>query len=179
MTVWFSDHYGTDGDNDTSIADPIKVVSAGISRSRVRYKRAFFTGLALDSTPDVIRFFTLKSGDRLLELLISSDGGSAAGAMDIGLYLSGTSHDGAVVDQDLFASAQAISSAIERTAVLIEASTLQHEDHGKQLWDMAQIGAATLTADPLVNYDICGTVTTAFTTTDSILVLEAYYTSGD
>lgn len=179
MTVWYSDHFGTDGDNDTSLPATIKTVSAGVSHGRVRYKRATITGLPLLTTPDVLRFYTLHSSDRIINQWISSNGGSDAGAIDIGLYLSGTNHDGAAVDVDLFSSAQDISSAIHKTAALVESAVLQHEDAGKTLWAMANIGAATLTADPDVNYDICGTVTTAFTTTDSILTLECLYTSGD
>jgi len=179
MTVWYSDHYGADGDNDTSIASPPVVVPVGIKHGRVRYNRATITGLPLQTAPDVLRFFTMKSGDRLLELLLSSDGGSGAGAIDVGIYLAGTDHTGAVVDADLFASAQAISTAIERTDIFNESAVLQHEDHGKTLWALAAIGAGSDTVDPEVLYDICGTVTTSFTTTDSILTLEAYYTAGD
>lgn len=179
MTTWYSDHFGTDGDNDTSLADPPKIVSAGISHGRVRYKRGYFKGLALQVAPDVIRFFQLRSKDRLLELLISSDGGSDAGALDIGLHLAGTNHDGAVVDQDLFASAQDISSAIERTDIFNESAVLQHEDHGKTLWELAAVGAASYTEDPQLVFEVTGTITTSFTTADSILVLEAYYTAGD
>jgi len=179
MTVWYSDHFGTDGDNDTSLASPAKVVSAGISHGRVRYKRATFTGLALLTTPDVIRFYTLKSSDRIINQWISSDGGSTAGAIDIGLYLSGTNHDGAAVDVDLFSSAQAISSAIHKTAALVESTVLQHEDAGKTLWEMAAVGDASYTVDPVVEFDVCGTVTTAFTVADSILTIECLYTSGD
>ncbi len=178
MTVWYSDHFGSDGDNDTSIASPGKVTPASINHGRIYYKRAMITGMPLNSSSDVLRFFSMMSGDRLLELMISSDGGSSGGAMDIGLYLSGTAHDGAVVDQDLFETATVISTAIERTDVLAAGTVLQHEDHGKTLWALATVGALSLTADPLVNYDVCGTVTTSFTTTDAILVLEAYYTSS-
>jgi len=179
MTVWYSDHFGTDGDNDTSLASPSKVVSAGVSRGRVRYKRATITGLPLQTTPDVLRFYTLKSSDRIINQWISSNGGSDAGAIDIGLYLTGTNHDGAVVDQDLFSSAQDISTAIHKTAALVESTVLQHEDAGKTLWEMAAVGAASYTSDPGVLFDVCATVTTSFTTTDSILTLECLYTSGD
>ncbi len=178
MTVWFSDHFGSDGDNDTSIAVPGKITPASINHGRVYYKRAMITGMPLDSTPDVLRFFSMKSGDRLLELMVSSDGGSTAAAMDIGLYLSGLNHDGAVVDADVFETAQVISTAIERDDVLAAGTVLQHEDRGKTLWAMANVGAQSYTVDPLVNYDVCGLVTTAFTDADSIMVLEAYYTSS-
>ena len=179
MTNWYSDHYGTDGDNDTSLPVTIKVVSAGISRGRVRYKRATITGLPLLTTPDVLRFYTMKSSDRIINQWISSNGGSDAGAIDIGVYTHNNTHTGAVIDADLFSSAQAISTAIHKTAALVESAVIQHEDAGQPLWFMLSRGDGTDTSDPGVLYDICGTVTTAFTTTDSVLTLECIYTSGD
>ena len=178
MTVWFSDHFGADGTADTSIATPGKITPSSINHGRIYYKRGFVEALALNSSTDVLRFFTMKSGDRLLELWISSDGGSGAGAIDIGLHLSGTAHDGAEVDLDLFANAVTISTNIERTDAFAEANTLQHEDHGKTLWELAAIGLQTYTVDPLVNFDFTANVTTDFTTTAPKLVLEAYYTSS-
>jgi hypothetical protein len=177
MSTWFSDHFGADGLNDTSLASPRIIPSAGIAHGRVRYKRAYLSGLCIAA--DVLRFFSMKSGDRLIDLMLSSDGGSTAGAINVGLHLSGDNHDGDAVDADLFASAQAISTAMERTSIFAEATTLQHEDHGKTLWALAAIGAGSDTVDPLVSYDITGTVSTTFTDAVSILVMEAYYTSGD
>ena len=180
MTVWFSDHFGTDGVDDITIADPVKVISAGIGHSRLRYKRAELSSLALLATPDVLRFFTLKSGDRLHQLMLSSDGGSGVGAADFGLHLKGTSaHDGAALDADLFATAQAINSALNQVSIFSEATTLLGADRGKTLWALAAIGGGSDTVDPMLEYDFTATVTTAFTTTNTILVLEALYTSGD
>lgn len=177
MTVWYSDHYGADGDNDTSKVSPPLVVPVGIKHARIRYARATITGMPLAA--DVLRFMTLRSGDRLLELMISSDGGSTAAALNFGIYLAGNAHDGAVKDADLFASAQAISTAIERTSIFLESGTPQHEDHGKRLWELLALGDGDDTVDPVVLYDICGVVSTAFTDADSIMTLEAYYTAGD
>lgn len=179
MTTWYSDHFGADGDNDTSIASPPVTVPAGISHGRVRYKRATITGMPLQTTPDVLYFYTMKSSDRIINQWISSDGGSDAGAIDIGLYTHNNQHNGAVLDADLFSSAQAISTAIHKTAALVESAVLQHEDAGRPLWFMYSRGDGTDTSDPGVLYDVCGTVTTSFTTADSVLVLECIYTAGD
>lgn len=177
MAVWYGTHFGVDAGTGNALVHPPKVVSAGIKHGRIRYNRAMITGLCLSA--EVLRFFSMKSSDRLLEIMISSNGGSDAGAIDIGIYLSGNDHDGAVVDADLFASAQATSTAIARTDAFNESAILQHEDRGKHLWELAAVGDGSDTVDPQVSYDICGVVTTEFTTTASILVLEAYYTSGD
>lgn len=177
MANWFSDHFGTDGDNDTSLPVTIKTLSAGVNHAKVRYKRAGFTGMPLASSSDVIRWFTLKSGDRLLELMWSSNGGSSAGNLDFGLYTYAATHDGAVLDTDLFGSAVDVKTAAQRTSCLIESAVLQHEDVGKTLWEMYAVGAGSDTVDPAITYEIGSLVTTDFATADSILVLEAYYTS--
>jgi hypothetical protein len=177
MSTWYGTHFGVDAGTGVALVHPPKVVSVGVKHGRIRYNRSMITGLCLSA--EVLRFFSMKSSDRLLELMISSDGGSTAGACDFGIYLSGNAHDGAVQDVDLFASAQAISTAIARTDIFNESAVLQHEDRGKTLWELLAVGAGTDTVDPQVFYDICGTVTTTFTDAVSILVLEAYYTAGD
>ena len=177
MAVWYGTHFGVDAGTGNALVHPPKVVPVGVKHGRMRYNRAMITGLCLNT--EVLRFFSMKSSDRLIELMISSDGGSTAANIDIGLYLSGNAHDGAVQDVDLFASAQAIETAIHRDDAFIESAVIQHEDRGKHLWELLTVGAGTATVDPQVSYDICGTVTTEFTDAVSIMVLEAYYTAGD
>lgn len=178
MSTYFSDHYST-GLSITALPATEVNPDAGISHGRVRYKRAQVTALAL--TTDTIRMFTMRSDHRLIELVISSDGTSGAGAVNVGLYLTGSAHDGAVLDADLFGSAVTISTAIHRTAVLVESAVLQHEDGGKRLWEMVVIGADPLswTVDPQLRFDVVLVPSTSFTGTASILTLEAYYTAGD
>jgi hypothetical protein len=126
---------------------------------------------------------TFKSGDRLLEMWLASDGTSAAGAVDVGLSLTGSNHDGALVDVDLFGTAIVTSTAMERSEALVEAAlakaTTVKSGRGLPLWEAAAIGAGSDTSDPGVQYDILLTPTTSFTSADSIITLEAYYTSGD
>lgn len=179
MTVWYSDHFGADGDNDTSLPALAKITDPGLSRGRERRIVARFTGLPLVATPDVIRMMRLPSNCRLYELLLCCDGGSAAGAVDIGLHEAGSNHDGAVVDADLFASAQVISSALDLTDVFDEATTLAQVDRGKRLWELAAKGAATYTSDPQLDFEVTLTVTTSFTTADSEIVLHAKVNFGD
>ena len=177
MSTWYGTHFGVDAGTGVALTHPPKVVSNGIKHGRIRYNRAMITGLCLST--EEMRFFSMKSSDRLLELMVSSDGGSTAAAANFGVYLSGDAHDGAVVDADLFASAQALSTAIARTDIFNESAVLQHEDRGKMLWELCAVGAGSDTVDPQVSYDICGVVSTTFTDAVSIVVLEAYYTSGD
>jgi hypothetical protein len=74
-----------------------------------------------------------------------------------------------VVDADVFASAiDTATAAVALTEVFSEAGTLGLADRGKTLWQIADLGGATLTADPGVDYDICittpagGTATTTY-----------------
>ena len=176
MAVYFSDHFNSTS-GATSLADPTQIVSAGVNGGRLRYKKGTITDTV--TSGEVMRFFTMKSSDRLIELHISSDGGSDAGAVNVGIYLAGTNHDGAVVDADLFGSAVTISTAIDRTDAWTESTTLDGTDRGKALWAQAAVGAGSDTSDPGVLYDICCVASTTFTTADSIITLEAVYTAGD
>lgn len=179
MTTWYSDHFGADGDNDTSLPVVPKQVSAGLKHGRIRGSIARFTGLPLLTAPDVIRLMTLKSSDRIRSIKVSCDGGSDAAAVNLGLYLTGANHDGAAVDADLFGSAVDLSSALDQSELFDEAA-LSGVDRGKQLWELVNVAtASTYASDPQVDYDLCMVVTTAFTTADSEVVVEVEYTAGD
>jgi hypothetical protein len=175
MTAYYSDNIADSSANTTLVAGYRP--SAGIKHARTRVSTARVSGLLL--TTDIARMITLQSGDRLLKLELTSNGGSDAGAVNIGLYLSGSAHDGAVVDADLFASAQTISTAIDLTDVFNESAVLDHTDRGKTMWELAAVGAGSDTIDPLVQYDIVIVPSTSFTTTASILTLIATYMAGD
>lgn len=182
MATYYSDHFSASGDDGDSLDVQIRA-SAGVSHGRVRYKRSRAGGLFLDS--DTVRMMTFKSSDRLLEMYLTTDGASSAGAVNIGLYLTGANHDGAVVDADLFATALTTSTLTTRVNVLGEADSAliavagEEAVEGQALWAQAAYGAGSDTSDPQTQYDIVVTPSTSHATTDIILTLEAYYTSGD
>jgi len=179
MARYFSDHFTATGVTQTALQVPGTVTASGVNHGRIYYKRAQLTVLGLNSTTDELRFFSLNSGDRLLELWLSSDGAAGAGAVDVGLYESGRDHTGTVVDANMFATAIDISSGLDRDEVLLEAEVLQHESHGIMMWEAVNVfSSATYAVDPLINFDVTCNVTTDFTTTAPVLVLEAYYTSS-
>ena len=182
MATRYSDHFSTTGDDGDSLDMQVRV-SAGIGHGRLRYKRARANGLF--TTSDTVRMMTFKSNDRLIELWLSYDGANTAGAVNVGLYLSGSNHSGAVVDADLFCTLQTTTTLAIRTDIMGEpASALiavagEEEVRGLPLWKQASYGAGTDTVDPMTEYDIVITPYTTIAGADSLMTLEAYYTSGD
>jgi hypothetical protein len=107
----------------------------------------------------VYRFFRVPSWARCDNLVLMNDALSA-GAMDIGLYRT-AADGGAVVDADFFASAVAVSSANKATggsniAYEADSTAMNIDKVEKRIWEV--LG---LTIDPVLEYDVAGTVTTA------------------
>jgi hypothetical protein len=89
-------------------------------------------------------------------------------ATDIGLYRT-EKDGGAVVDADLFTSAQVLTSALNGTDVLHESTVFSLANSGKELWD-----ALGLTSDPSVFYDVTMTLTAAAGATGTVKVIGRY-----
>lgn len=90
-------------------------------------------------------------------------------AGDVGVYRT-TADGGAVVDVDLFASAQSFASALSRSDITNESTTYTTTLREQPLWQ-----AAGLTSDPNSMLDIVVTVTTANTGAAGSLGLEVQY----
>lgn len=175
MATYYSDHFATSG-ADTTTRDATYRPPVGIGHGKMYYKVAHMSAFNPQTT-DTVRVMSFKSGDRLNALLISCDATPSAGAVNIGLYLAGDAHDGAVIDADLFVSAQAITSALDQTDAFNESAVLANTDRGKTLWELAAIGAASYTADPMLVFDVVMVPSTNFDA-DSIITIEAYYTAA-
>lgn len=182
MADWYSDHIGADGLLDTSVASPPTVISAGLNHGRVRYKRAIVnTTGGNPASGDVYVFFTMKSSDRLFNLMVSNDAAhDVVTACDLGLRLRGTNHDGGAVDPNFFDDAVDIATAaVDRGEALVTGAQVAGTDRGKQLWEMLDDASiTTYGSDPHLEYDITLTLTQE-PTTGGIVVLEAEYTAGD
>lgn len=180
MATLFSNHYGT-GQANTSVSTGYKA-SAGINHARARIKQARITvpiGGTGGTANDVWRLMTFKSSDRIFSLLVTVTGTGGAGAAHLGLYKAGANHDGAVIDTDLFASALSLINAIARVDQFKEAATLEDEDRGKTLWELADEGAGTYTSDPMEEWDLTAEISTTTTTAATEVLVEVLYTSGD
>lgn len=170
MATWYADHFA--GATNLLLASPVPKLFPGQAHGRQRWKTARFEGLPL--VTDVVRLMSLRSRHSIFDVRVCSDGGSAAGAADIGIYLSGSQHAGAAVDADRFGSAVDLSVPLDLVSVFGESTNLLPIDRGKKLWEL--LGLA---ADPGVDYDLCLTVTTSFTTTNTKLVFIVDYIAGD
>lgn len=175
MAEYFSDYYAPFA-TDVTALDTDHKNDAGLGHSRMRYAR-LKTSLSVAVTavaPDVIRLKTVKSSDRINAIFVSSTGASTVFAANLGIYLAGLDHDGAVVDADLFASALALNGGLARVESFAESAVLTDEERGDMLWEL--LG---LTEDPKLLYDLAWTVTGAVTTATEVTIVELFYTAGD
>ena len=125
------------------------------SKARVLESCALVEIETSHASADVIRYFSVPSNARISEILLSCDDSGTAGAMDIGVYQT-TENGGAVVDADLFASAQVMTTALTNSDVTHESGQYDIAESEMPLWEV--LG---LSADSNRDYDICGTLTQA------------------
>ena len=179
MADFYSDHY-TATPSGTSIDSPRLKVAPGIAHAKLYYKRGTVTTTTATAAADILRFFSLKSGDRLLNLFLShtADASSAATG-NCGLHAT---DGGAVIDLDLFcavgvAPMSDLTAAVARTDLLPVSTELEVEDVGKQLWVLAAEGAASYTVDPFETWDVTVTIAAETGIVATEYVMEAVYSS--
>ena len=157
--------------------DTQKRASAGLSHARMRRTHAKVGLGTVAGIGDQVRMLTLKSSDRLYSLLYSCDGASTAGDADIGIYLSGAAHDGALPHadcHDAFAAGLATDTEANRVEKF-EAGPFDTENVGLQMWELVNVvNAGTYASDPFVSFDITLTMTVAQTVAVGIVQLEAF-----
>ena len=185
MTVYYSDHFsGVNPDtfvSDNTVLDKQKRAPVGISHGRMRYQRAQFTRqLALN---DYVRMMQFKSSDRLYQLYLTSTATGATGKFHIGVYKTGTLHDGAALEQDIFGAGVVLTSGYARTDRFGTGQPPGYYDQrGNPLWEVVSIGGASpanaYTKDPGEDWDI-GVLCNAAFEASATAILEAYYTAGD
>lgn len=181
MARHYSDHFHATGVVSTLAGtlalDPSVKIDAGRAGAPRMIKRARVNIGTAAQIGDEIRLCSLKSGARVYEVRLVSDGGATAFTADLGLYKSGTNHDGAVIDADLFGSALVVSTAITYASSdqFIESTNLTDQDRGKYLWELADLGAGTYSSNPVEMWDIVLTPTVAATVAVTDLLLIVVY----
>jgi hypothetical protein len=179
MATLYSDNFAG---SSATVLDDQAVSPAGAGHGRIRYKRMEVTLTAAGyTTGDTIRLGSFKSNDRILEIYASNGAFGAAGLADLGLYLSGTAHDGAVVDADCFADGEDVAAAGTRDEMFLGANTsFDDQDRGKEIWKLLDDASlTTYGSDPQTQMDLVWTVVNDGTQPAIQLVVEVYFTSGD
>lgn len=134
---------------------------------------------------DVLAMIPVSSSDRLWGLWVGTDGAFNAATtltIDVGLY--GTGDDGrsvgTVIDDDVFESALSIDAALDtRTDVFEGTATLEGDDRGSYLWEIAAAGAGSYTEDPREDWIITVTLNVAgAVSAGGVLVCEAHITDA-
>ena len=196
MATLFSNHYntsGTVGNGEGALTEELPLdashkVAAGLSHARMRRSHAKITMGTVAGIGDQARMLTLQSNARIYSVLWATDGASTNGTADLGWYLSGAAHDGALPSTnsvDAFetiaiktATAAATGSSGTRLEVF-EAGDYDTEDMGKQLWELINVSdASTYAVDPIVNFDLTFTIVEAITAVVNTVQLEVLYTVG-
>ncbi len=185
MATHFSEHIAAASTATVAppTAVPIPSIKAGPGIHGAAIKKKFvsmdFTVGTL-ATGEEVRLFSMKSGDRIDTIRLTSDanfGATTTLTADLGLYEPGDLHDGAVVDIDLFVSLADISAgSLNRIEFLTESGTITGTDRGLRLWEMSTLGAETLTEDPQVDYDLVLTIGVATLFTGGVMLIEVEYT---
>lgn len=126
---------------------------------------------AADDDNSVYRIARLPSNAVIHSIRILNDAITGSTSWDVGIYR--TAEDGgAVVDDDLFASAVDINAGTTAWLELrYEAATTAVIDHAERpLWYIADLGAATYASDPNLQFDLCLTANTVGSAAGTILV---------
>lgn len=131
---------------------PVLTSSNAGGIGRMRETAGTVETLAADDAGSVYRLCRVPSNCRVTSILLGSDAITGATASDVGVYK--TARDGGtVVDADFFATDVDISSATAFTEVMLEATATDIAKCEQPLWQL--LG---LSADPMIDYDICVTV---------------------
>lgn len=185
MTTFYSPHF-TDETPSTTVlgvtAKPRVKAPSGTKRARMYYTSARIDlSAATIAQDDLVRMFSLKSGDRIVELFVSNDAAWAATALqiDIGLYKSGNDHDGAIILGDCFVDGLAFSGTLARTNAFFQATDILPDSAGMELWELVNVvSASTYATDPQEDWDLVVKFSSVNTLTASgVINLECQYVS--
>lgn len=166
----------------TDLYDASDKTSGAISHARLRKKRITLQTGAATSVSDTMVLGMFKSGDRIYDIRISTNSASpSTGAINLGLYKAALDHlpvAANIIDVDLFASALVTTTVLARVDALKEAGTILDFSRGLRLWEMADLGAATHTEDPMEDWDLVATFTAALNAAQGYLVEVDYVSFG-
>lgn len=139
-------------------ATPVVFNNARVSGARMKQDVGFAPVANAASIASVYRLCRVPSSATALNVFLTHDAFTTTGAGDVGIYntqkADGTA--GTVVDADFFASAVVLTAAQSEVNVTHESGVYPANAIEKPLWQ-----ALGLAADPMVQYDVAITLTTA------------------
>jgi hypothetical protein len=141
-------------------SSPVVLNNSNVDRGQPREAVGIVEAVSGDSIASVYRYCRIPSNCRVSRVLLSCDAITTCAA-DVGIYQT-AQNGGAVVDADFFASAQSLAAAVVNLDVTHEADPADAgagyglADVEKPLWQ-----ALGLSADPMIHYDVCATLTAA------------------
>ena len=145
------------------------VRSNAVQGNPVQHARGVISGGVADSIASKYTFCSIPSNAKVTSVRLTSTGTGTVGATDIGLYKT-TAAGGAVVDADLFASAQLLTTALTKSELIFESAVITKANSEKAVWEHL-----ALTSDPGITYDVVATPTAAVDAAHDML-LEIDYT---
>lgn len=180
MTTFYSEHYAAESSASVAPATELPAVRTrhvpGIDRTPMYVSRVHVDFSAATTDPDdgdMIRLLTLRSSDRLHSIWGFWGNGEwvdGGGVMtgDLGLFHEGAAHDGAEIDDNMFATLLTVETAQDFLDHMTEAGTVPATNRMARMWEIANLGLTTptgYTEDPQVNFDIVFTFNTVTTIT--------------
>ena len=172
MATQYSDWFNETQPATTITNPPVKVPF----HKNTKYRKTAKATLTLtDFTTDVCRMMTVKINDVINAIWISSTGASTGTTVDVGLYIAGMAHDGAVIDADEFASAVDLNAGQNRLEIMLEAGATVVGRRGMQVWEIAgysSAAAARAAVGAGGEIDICLTGVGSVATASEPVVLE-------
>jgi len=156
-----------------TVATPPVRNRVGLGGGRERRKTAKYAFAGAQANADTLRMMRIKSNDVPNEILLSCDALTGMTNVDVGLYLPGNA--GAVVDVNLFDSAQTLATALVRQEKRVGTNSAftTSETLGQTVWEL--LG---LSADPVLEYDLVLTLIASGTASGDV-ILELVYNAGD
>lgn len=142
-------------------ATPSVINTAQVANGRLRHARAKAAVDSAASIGSTYRMMRVKSNDLMDTLRVHCTAITSAAA-DVGLYRT-AADGGAVVDADLFASAQSLASALAGTDITRESGVITVANMEKPLWELAGF-----TTDPQCDFDVVITLTAAATAAGTV-----------
>lgn len=155
-------------------ATPPVLSNRALAKGEVYVALAKFEIAAGDDDTSKLRICRLPSNAIVTSIRIWNDAIASSSSWDVGLYQTGY-NGGAVIDADLFASAVDISAGLAGTELRFEAATTAPIDYIEyRLWQIADLGAATYTQDPQIEFDLVATANTIGSAAGTIIFIVQY-----